>query len=51
MKQHEGIKYDLYLCTAGKQAIGVGRNLDDLGISDDEVMYLLDKRVEKELEI
>ena len=53
LKRHEGVKYDLYLCTAGKQTIGVGRNLDDLGISEDEAMYLLDndiKRVEKELE-
>jgi lysozyme len=53
LKRHEGVKYEPYLCTAGKQTIGVGRNLDDLGISEDEAMYLLDndiKRVEKELE-
>ena len=52
LKRHEGVKYELYCCTAGKQTIGVGRNLDDLGISDDEVMYLLDNdvsRVEQEL--
>ncbi len=53
LKRHEGIKCDLYVCTAGKQTIGVGRNLDDLGISEDEAMYLLDndiKRVGKELD-
>jgi lysozyme len=53
LKRHEGVKYDLYLCTAGKQTIGVGRNLDDVGITDDEAMYLLGndiERVGKELE-
>lgn len=53
LKRHEGVKYDLYLCTAGKQTIGVGRNLDDVGITEDEAMYLLNndiKRVEDELE-
>jgi len=53
LKRHEGVKYDLYLCTAGKQTIGVGRNLDDVGITDDEAMYLLGndiKRVGEELE-
>jgi lysozyme len=42
-----------YRCTAGKLTIGVGRNLDDVGISDDEIDYLLAndiKRVETELD-
>ncbi|SIS73017.1 glycoside hydrolase family protein [Insolitispirillum peregrinum] len=30
-----------YRCTAGKLTIGVGRNLDDVGLSVDESAYLL----------
>lgn len=53
LKRHEGLEYRLYKCTQGKQTIGVGRNLDDLGISEDEAMFMLDNdlaRIETELE-
>ena len=52
LMRHEGVELNLYQCTAGKQTIGVGRNLDDMGITQDEAMYLLNndvERVEKEL--
>jgi lysozyme len=42
-----------YRDTVGKITIGVGRNLDDVGLSDDEIMYLLTndiKRVEADLD-
>ena len=39
--RHEGLKLKPYKCTAGKTTIGVGRNLDDKGISEDEAIYLL----------
>lgn len=38
----EGLKLKPYKCTAGKTTIGVGRNLDDVGISEHEARYLLD---------
>ena len=38
---HEGLKLTPYRCTAGKLTIGVGRNLEDRGITHDEAMYLL----------
>ena len=38
---HEGMREKPYQCTAGKTTIGVGRNLDDVGVSEDEAMYLL----------
>ena len=38
---HEGMRRKPYRCTAGKLTIGVGRNLDDRGISPDEAMYML----------
>lgn len=36
----EGLKLKPYHCTAGKLSIGVGRNLEDRGISEDEARYL-----------
>jgi lysozyme len=49
--KHEGVRLKPYQCSAGKTSIGVGRNLDDVGITYDEVMILLRhdmERVEKE---
>lgn len=37
----EGVRYEPYHCTAGKLTIGVGRNLDDRGISEDEAQLML----------
>ncbi len=31
--RHEGLKLKPYRCTAGKLTIGIGRNLDNCGIS------------------
>jgi len=47
LMRDEGIEYELYLCTEGKQTIGVGRNIEDLGISHDEAMYLLDNDINR----
>jgi len=52
LRHHEGVRAKPYLCTAGKTTIGVGRNLDDLGLSPDEIDYLFEndlRRVELEL--
>lgn len=49
---HEGLELKAYKCTAGKITIGVGRNVEELGITHDEAMYLLSndiKRVVDEL--
>lgn len=43
--QHEGLRLKPYKCTAGKLTIGVGRNIEDRGISQDEAMYLLDNDI------
>lgn len=48
----EGSRNYPYKCTAGKLTIGVGRNLDDSGLSQDEIEYLLNndmKRIRIEL--
>lgn len=41
IKLHEGVRLKPYRCTAGKLTIGIGRNLDDRGITADEAAYLL----------
>lgn len=38
--EHEGLRLSVYRCTAGKLTIAVGRNLDDVGLSDDECRAL-----------
>lgn len=38
----EGLRLTVYLCPAGYQTIGVGRNLEGRGISTLEAFYLLD---------
>lgn len=38
---HEGFELMPYTDTVGKVTIGVGRNLTDRGISEDEALYLL----------
>lgn len=39
--RHEGLRLELYVCSAGKCTIGVGRNLDDRGISESEARLML----------
>lgn len=39
---HEGLRLKPYDDQVGKTTIGVGRNLDDVGISLDEAMFMLD---------
>ncbi|MFA7098345.1 MAG: glycoside hydrolase family protein [Gammaproteobacteria bacterium] len=43
--RHEGLRLKPYRCTAGKLTIGVGRNLDDCGISQKEAYALLDNDI------
>lgn len=41
----EGFRSKPYKCTAGKLTIGVGRNIEDNGITEDEAMYLLNNDI------
>ena len=41
LKRHEGLRLTPYKCTADKWTIGVGRNLEDVGISEEEAEMLL----------
>jgi len=40
LTRDEGKKAKPYKCTAGKTTIGIGRNLDDVGLSDEEIRLL-----------
>lgn len=46
LKYDEGISRFPYKCTAGKLTVGVGRNLESRGLSDDEIEYLLDNDID-----
>lgn len=46
LKRHEGLRLKPYHCSAGKLSIGFGRNLDDMGISEDEALYLLQNDID-----
>lgn len=50
---HEGLELKSYTCSAGYITLGVGRNVEELGITEEEARYLLDNdilRVSKELD-
>lgn len=41
----EGLRLKPYRCTAGRLTIGVGRNLDDAGLTAEEADYLLENDI------
>jgi len=47
VKEGEGLRLKPYRCTAGKLTIGYGRNLDDVGITQEEAELLLKHDLEK----
>ena len=53
LTRDEGIRLKPYRCTAGKLTVGIGRNLDDVGLTTEEANYLLRNdiaRAEKDLD-
>lgn len=51
--RHEGIRLKPYTDSVGKLTLGIGRNLDDVGISEMEALYLLSndiRRVSREVQ-
>ena len=45
--RHEGLKLKPYKCTAGKLTIGVGRNIEDVWITKEEALALLENDIER----
>ena len=53
LRRDEGVRLKAYRCSAGRLTIGVGRNIEDLGITEGEADYLLSNdlvRVMQELD-
>lgn len=48
--RHEGLELKPYRCTSNKLTIGVGRNLDDRGITHTTAMQMLDEDIELSIE-
>lgn len=44
--RHEALKLKPYRCSAGKLTIGVGHNLDDNGITEDEAIFILNNDID-----
>ena len=49
LKRHEGVRDKVYMCSAGYETIGVGRNISEsgLGLADDEIDYLLSNDIRR----
>jgi len=49
LRRHEGVRSHVYVCSAGYETIGVGRNIAEsgLGLSEDEIDYLLENDVKR----
>tara|TARA_E500000178_G_scaffold297971_1_gene304922 strand:- start:49 stop:462 length:414 start_codon:yes stop_codon:yes gene_type:complete len=47
LKRHEGLRLKPYKCTADKLTIGIGRNLEDVGISEQEAEMLLQNDIQE----
>ena len=50
LRFHEGVEHKVYKDSVGIETIGVGRNLVDRGLSEDEIDYLLKNDIEIVLE-
>jgi lysozyme len=44
--RHEGLRLKVYDCPAGYKTIGVGRNIEHKGITEEEAVYLLENDIE-----
>ena len=44
---HEGLELKPYKCTSDKLTIGIGRNIEDIGIIEAEARYLLQNDVDR----
>lgn len=47
LMRHEGLSLKPYKCTANKLTIGYGRNIEDVGISQEEASFLLANDIKK----
>lgn len=50
LKKHEGFRLKLYKDTVGKLTIGIGRNIEDNGIREDEALYMLKNDIQETIQ-
>jgi lysozyme len=50
LKRHEGYRRLVYECSRGVLTVGIGRNLESVGISEKEAEYLLKNDIESAIE-
>ena len=46
LKKHEGVRLKPYTDTVGKLTLGIGRNLEDKGITEQEALFMLNNDVD-----
>lgn len=46
LKKHEGLRLNPYTDTVGKLTLGIGRNLEDKGITEQEALFMLNNDVD-----
>ncbi|QGJ84338.1 lysozyme [Pseudoalteromonas phage XCL1123] len=46
LKKHEGLRLKPYTDTVGKLTLGIGRNLEDKGITEQEALFMLNSDVD-----
>ena len=46
LKKHEGLKLKPYTDTVGKLTLGIGRNLEDKGITEQEALFMLNNDID-----
>jgi len=51
LQKHEGLRTRPYKDTVGKLTIGIGRNLDDIGISEQEAFFLLNNDIQQAVDL
>lgn len=47
LKRDEGVRFKPYECSAGKLTIGIGRNLEDVGIDMQEALHMLHNDIDR----
>ena len=47
LRKHEGMRNYPYKCSEGFLTLGIGRNLETNGITEDEAIYLLENDIER----
>lgn len=45
--KHEGFENKIYYCSMGKPTIGVGRNIENYGLSEEEIYFMLRNDIKK----